>query len=447
MTSSPDADRPGERWTGRGGAGPRSRGLNEVARRLFPGGVSSPVRAFRSVGGEPPVIRAARGAYLADVDGNRYVDLIGAWGPMVLGHSHPAVVAAVVRRMRRGSATGTPSPDEPRLARRIRDALPSVERLRFVCSGTEATMSALRLARAATGREGIVKFEGCYHGHGDAFLSAAGSGALTFDAPDSPGVPASVVGATHTVPYNDLAAVERVLRAHAGAIAAVFVEPVVGNMGFVEPLEGFLVGLRRLCDAHGALLVFDEVMTGFRVHRTCAQGLYGVRPDLTTLGKVIGGGYPVGAYGGRADLLAKISPEGKVYQAGTLAGHPVAMTAGLATLRGILRPGAFEAMADATGRIATGIERALCSAGVEAVAPHLGGMMGLWFAPRAPRNLAEAKATRTDRFRAFHAAMLAGGVYLPPSPYEAWFVSAAHGPREVERVVEAAALAAAVLPA
>jgi glutamate-1-semialdehyde 2,1-aminomutase len=436
------AQDPGDRWTGTGGAGPRSLRLNEEARRLFPGGVSSPVRAFRSVGGEPPVVRAARGAYLVDVDGNRYVDLIGAWGPMVLGHSHPAVVAAVVRRMRRGSATGTPSPDEPRLGRRIREAMPSVERLRFVVSGTEATMSALRLARAATGRTGIVKFEGCYHGHGDAFLSSAGSGALTFDAPDSPGVPESVVRATHTVAYNDLAGVERVLRANPGGIAAVFVEPIVGNMGFVEPVEGFLPGLRRLCDEHGALLVFDEVMTGFRVHRGGAQGLYGVRPDLTTLGKVVGGGYPVGVYGGRADLLAMVAPEGKVYQAGTLAGHPVAMTAGLATLRGILRPGAFERMAEATERIASGLEGALREAGVEAVVPRRGGMMGLWFAPRAPRDLAEARATRTDRFRGFHAAMLAHGVYLPPSPYEAWFVSTAHGPREADRVVQAAREAA-----
>jgi glutamate-1-semialdehyde 2,1-aminomutase len=384
---------------------------------------------------------------LLDVDGQAYLDLIGAWGPMVLGHGHPAVVRAVADRLARGGATGTPSPDEPRLARRLQRAFPSLERLRFVVSGTEATMAALRLARAATGREGVLKFEGCYHGHGDAFLSAAGSGALTFDAPDSPGVPPAVVRSTLTVPYNDLAAVERALWANPGRVAAVFVEPVVGNMGFVEPVEGFLPGLRRLCDQHGALLVFDEVMTGLRVHRGGAQALYGVRPDLTTLGKVIGGGFPVGAYGGRADLMRQVAPEGKVYQAGTLAGHPVAMTAGLATVRGILAPGAFEAMAAATERLASGLEGVLRAAGVEAVAPRRGGMMGLWFAPRPPRNLSEAKATRTDRFRAFHGGMLARGVYLPPSPYEAWFVSTAHGPAEVDRVLDAARAAAPGLPA
>ncbi|MCC7140066.1 MAG: glutamate-1-semialdehyde 2,1-aminomutase [Planctomycetes bacterium] len=432
---------------GPGGAGPRSRRLNEAARRLFPGGVSSPVRAFKSVGGEPPVVRSARGPWLFDVDGHRYVDLIGAWGPMILGHGHPAVVAAVTRRVRRSVATGTPSPDEPRLAAKIVKAVPSVERLRFVCSGTEACMSALRLARAATGRDVVVKFEGCYHGHGDAFLSSAGSGALTFDAPDSPGVPPAVVGATVTVPYNDLAAVERAFATHAGRIAAVFVEPIVGNMGFVEPEPGFLPGLRRACDAHGALLVFDEVMTGFRVHRGGAQALYGVRPDLTTLGKVIGGGFPVGAYGGRSDLMAMVAPEGKVYQAGTLAGQPVGMTAGLTTLREVLAPGVFERAAAATEALASGLERALRTAGVEAVAPRRGAMMGLWFSARAPRNLAEAKATRADRFRAFHRAMLTAGVYLPPSPFEAWFVSTTHDDAVVRHVVDAAAAWARTGPA
>ena len=424
---------------GRGGAGPRSLALNAVARAIFPGGVNSPVRAFKSVGGEPPVIRAAKGAWLTDVDGRRYVDLIGAWGPMILGHGHPAVLAAVTRRLRRSVATGTPSPDEPRLARRIRDAMPNVERLRFVCSGTEACMSALRLARAATARAGVIKFEGCYHGHGDAFLSAAGSGALTFDAPDSPGVPASVVANTITVPYNDLAAVQRAFEAHRGEVAAVFVEPIVGNMGFVEPVEGFLAGLRRLCDAHGALLVFDEVMTGFRVHPGGAQALYGVRPDLTTLGKVIGGGFPVAAYGGRADLLARVAPEGKVYQAGTLSGNPIGMTAGLATLRSLLRPGVFDALSETTSRLADGLARAFAAGGVDVVVPRRGGMMGLWFARSAPRNLAEAKATKTGLFPAYHAAMIAAGVHLPPSAYEAWFVSTAHGPAEIARVIDATA--------
>ena len=317
--------------------------------------------------------------------------------------------------------------------------MPWVERLRFVCSGTEATMSALRLARAATGRDGVIKFEGCYHGHGDAFLASAGSGALTFGAPDSPGVPAPVVRDTLTVPYNDLDATRLALESHRGRVAAVFVEPVVGNMGFVTPVAGFLAGLRRLCDEHGALLVFDEVMTGFRVHPGGAQALFHVRPDLTTLGKVIGGGFPVGAYGGRADLMAQIAPQGKVYQAGTLSGNPVAMTAGLATLRELLRPGVFDALSDATSRLADALERACRSHGLDAVAPRAGGMLGLWFARSAPRNLSEARATRVDLFPSFHASMLASGVYLPPSPYEAWFVSTAHGAAEVSRVASAAA--------
>jgi glutamate-1-semialdehyde 2,1-aminomutase len=421
-----------------GGAGPRSKALNRVARTLFPGGVSSPVRAFRAVGGEPVVVRKAKGAWLTDVDGNRYVDLIGAWGPMIVGHGNPRVLAAVSRRLRRSVATGTPSPDEVRLAKRIVEAMPWVEKVRFVVSGTEATMSALRLARAATGRDAVVKFEGCYHGHGDAFLSSAGSGALTFGAPDSPGVPAPVVRDTLTVPYNDLAAVERAMGERRGQVAAVFVEPVVGNMGFVAPVEGFLKGLRRVCDEHGALLVFDEVMTGFRVHPGGAQALFGVRPDLTCLGKVIGGGFPVGAYGGRADLMRLIAPEGKVYQAGTLAGNPVAMTAGVATMRELSRPGVFDALLDSTARLAGGLEQACRANGVDAVAPRLGGMLGLWFSRRAPRNLSEAKATRVDLFPDFFRAMLSSGVHLPPSPFEAWFVSTAHGAKEFDAVVAAA---------
>ncbi len=405
---------------------------------MFPGGVNSPVRAFKAVGGEPPVIRAARGAWLVDVDGNRYVDLVGAWGPMILGHGHPAVLSAVSRRIQRGVATGTPSPDEVRLGRRILAAMPHVERIRFTCSGTEACMSALRLARAATGREGVVKFEGCYHGHADAFLSAAGSGALTFDAPDSPGVPSDVVAKTHTVPYGGLGAVERAFAANRGTIACVFVEPIVGNMGFVEPRPGFLAGLRRVCDEHGALLVFDEVMTGFRVHLGGAQALFGVVPDLTTLGKVIGGGFPVGAFGGRADLMKQIAPEGRVYQAGTLAGNPVAMTAGNATLRALFRPGVFDALTDATDRLARELQETLRAGGVDAVVPHRGGMLGCWFAKAAPGNLSEAKGTRLDLFPSFHASMLRSGVHLPPSPYEAWFVSTAHGSAEIERVVSAA---------
>jgi glutamate-1-semialdehyde 2,1-aminomutase len=313
-------------------------------------------------------------------------------------------------------------------------------------SGTEACMAALRLARAATGRAAVIKFEGCYHGHADAFLSSAGSGALTFDAPDSPGVPADVVKHTLTVPYNDLVGVERAFARAKGGVAAVIVEPVVGNMGLVLPEPGFLAGLRALCDRHGALLIFDEVMTGFRVHLSGAQGLFGIKPDLTTFGKVIGGGLPVGAYGGRSDLLALIAPEGKVYQAGTLAGSPVAMAAGLATLEALTRRGVFARIAKRTAELAAGLERVGREEGVALAAPCCGAMLGLWFSPRpldaqppfrAPRNLAEAKATDVARFRRYHGAMLAQGVHLPPSPYEAWFVSAAHDERVLARILAA----------
>jgi glutamate-1-semialdehyde 2,1-aminomutase len=383
------------------------------------------------------VIARAKGAHLFDVDGRRYVDLIGAWGPMIVGHGHPEVVRAITARVKRSVATGTPSPDEVALAQAVTRLLPHVERLRFTVSGTEACMAALRLARAATSRDAVIKFEGCYHGHADPFLSSAGSGALTFDAPDSPGVPADVVKHTLTVPYNDLVAVERAFAMHTGRVAAVIVEPVVGNMGLVLPGEGFLPGLRTLCDRYGALLLFDEVMTGFRVHLGGAQSLYGVRPDLTTFGKVIGGGLPVGAFGGRSDLLALVAPEGKVYQAGTLAGNPVAMAAGLATLRVLTRRGVFPRIARQTAALADGLERVAAEEGVEAVAPRCGAMLGLWFAPRAPRNLSEAKRTDVERFKRYHGAMLAAGVHLPPSPYEAWFVSLAHDERIVRAILAA----------
>jgi glutamate-1-semialdehyde 2,1-aminomutase len=419
------------------GVGPRSRALNALAARMFPGGVSSPVRAFGGVGGQPPVIRKARGALLTDVDGRTYVDLIGAWGPMILGHGHPAVERAVLARVRRGIMTGTPSPDEVRLGRAVTRLLPSVEMLRFVVSGTEACMSALRLARAATGRTRVLKFEGCYHGHADAFLASAGSGALTFGAPDSPGVPAPVVRDTLVAPYNDLPAVRAVFERHGGEIAALFVEPVAGNMGLVPPRPGFLEGLRAVCSEHGALLVFDEVMTGFRVHPGGAQTLFGVRPDLTTFGKVIGGGLPVGAYGGRADLMAQVAPQGPVYQAGTLAGNPVAMTAGARTLRVLTRPGVFERIAGAAERLAAGLEAGGREAGIPVRAPRVGAMLGLWFAEEAPHDLAGARATDLARFRRYHGLMLARGVHLPPSPFEAWFVSLAHEDAIVDRVLEA----------
>ena len=419
------------------GVGPRSHAFNQVTGGLFPGGVSSPVRAFRGVDGEPPVIRKARGAWLQDVDGRRYVDLIGSWGPMILGHAHPEVTRAIQARVRRGLGTGTPSPDEARLGRLIVDTVPAVERLRFVVSGTEACFSALRLARAATGRTKLVKFAGCYHGHGDAFLSSAGSGALTFGTPDSPGVPEETARATITVPFNDLDAVRSAFEANAGAIAALFVEPVSGNMGLIEPRDGFLQGLRDLCDEHGALLVFDEVMTGFRVHPRCAQGRYGIRPDLTCFGKVIGGGLPVAAYGGRADLMSRIAPEGPVYQAGTLAGNPVAMTAGYHTLRILLQPGVFERIEASTARLVEGMEAAAKDASVPLSVPRVGCMMGVWFAKTPPANLEEAKASDLNAFRRYHAAMLSHGVHLPPSPFEAWFVSLAHDADVVRHVLDA----------
>ncbi|MDJ0974441.1 MAG: glutamate-1-semialdehyde 2,1-aminomutase [Planctomycetota bacterium] len=418
-------------------AGPRSRAFNRVTADLFPGGVSSPVRAFKSVGGEPPVIRRAEGAWIVDVDGNRYVDLIGSWGPMILGHANPRVVRAVTARVRRGLGTGTPSPDEARLGRLVREMLPSVERLRFTVSGTEACMSALRLARAAVGRDKVLKFEGCYHGHADAFLSSAGSGALTFGTPDSPGVPEAVARDTLTVPFNDLAAVEAALEANAGQVAAVFVEPVAGNMGLIPPKPGFLEGLRTACDAHGALLVFDEVMTGFRVHLGGAQALYDVRPDLTCFGKIIGGGLPVGAYGGRSELMAHIAPEGGVYQAGTLAGNPVAMTAGYHTLKGLREPGVFDAIAETTAALCTRLEAVAQEKGIPMVTRAIGAMAGLWFAERAPDDLEEAKACDLERFRRYHGLMLERGVHLPPSPFEAWFVGAAHDEAAIAHVLDA----------
>jgi len=417
--------------------GPESRALNALTARLFPGGVSSPVRAFRGVGGEPPVIASAKGAVITDVDGREYVDMIGAWGPMILGHGHPEVEDAIVARIRRGIMTGTPSPDEAELGQLVVEMLPAVERLRFVVSGTEACMSALRLARGATGRTKLIKFEGCYHGHADPFLASAGSGALTFGAPDSPGVPAAVTRDTLVVPYNDLGAVRQAFEQNAGEVAVLFVEPVAGNMGLVQPAEGFLQGLRDLCDEHGALLVFDEVMTGFRVHPGGAQALFAIKPDLTTFGKVIGGGLPVGAYGGRADLLARIAPEGPIYQAGTLAGSPVAMTAGRVTLEILRREGVFDRIANQGARLADALESRTREAGIPARAVSVGGMLGFWFAEQPPRNLAEAKATDLDRFRRYHGLMLARGVHLPPSPFEAWFVSLAHDDAILDRILDA----------
>jgi glutamate-1-semialdehyde 2,1-aminomutase len=416
----------------------RSEQLFAEACGLLPGGVSSPVRAFRAVGGTPFFVERGEGAHLVDVDGNRYVDYLLSWGPLILGHAHPRVVAALEEAVRRGTSYGTPSPLEIELAALIREAMPSLELVRFVSSGTEATMSALRLARAFTGRPKIVKLVGCYHGHADLLLVQAGSGVATLGLPDSPGVTAGAVGDTLTASYNDLASVERLFGEHGSEIAAVIVEPVAGNMGLVLPEAGFLEGLRALTEAEGALLVFDEVMTGFRVHPGGAQALYGITPDLTTLGKVIGGGLPVGAYGGRREIMELVAPSGPVYQAGTLSGNPLAMTAGVETLRALREPGVWEGVSRAAERLVAGLGETAAEAGIPAQAAQAGTMLGFFFAETPVRSWEDARHADTERFARFHGAMLENGIYLPPSQFETWFVSTAHGEEEIEATLAAA---------
>jgi glutamate-1-semialdehyde 2,1-aminomutase len=412
----------------------------EEASRYIVGGVNSPVRAFRGVGGEPPFIRRARGAHVETEDGRRLIDYVGSWGPMILGHADPDVIAAVTRRAADGLSFGAPTLIETELARRIAGLVPSIELVRMVSSGTEATMSAIRLARGFTGRERIVKFEGCYHGHSDGLLVKAGSGALTLGVPDSAGVPVAVAAATTTLPYNDADAIERCFSEAGRGIACVIVEPVAGNMGCVPPQPGFLETLRGLCTHDGALLVFDEVMTGFRVAAGGAQALYGVKPDLTTLGKIVGGGLPVGAFGGRRDVMERLAPLGPVYQAGTLSGNPVAMAAGVATLDAVARPGFHERLAASTARLADGLAVAARDAGIPAVANRVCGMFSLFFtAAGSVTNYREVMRSDATLFRKFFHGMLAAGVYLAPSPYEAGFVSAAHGAAEIDATVEAAA--------
>ena len=416
-----------------------SESIYERACRVMPGGVSSPVRAFRGVGGEPVFIRAAQGAWLEGEDGRRYVDYIGGYGPMILGHRHPAVEEAIRKALERGTVFGAPTVAEIELAERIVSMMPSVEMVRLVSSGTEATMSALRLARAATGRDKLVKLEGCYHGHADPFLVAAGSGAATIGTPSSPGVPVAVTRDTLVAPYGDLAAMEALFAAHGDEIAALFVEPIAGNMGVVLAPDGYLGALRRLCSDHGALLVFDEVMTGFRVLPGGAQELFGITPDLTTMGKVIGGGLNIGAYGGPRDLMLKIAPAGPVYQAGTLSGNPLAVAAGLATLEQLAADdfAIYPQLEQTSNRLAVGIESAAAKAGVPVRVQRIASMLGVFLTHDRVRTLADVDASDRAGFaRLFHA-LLAGGVHLPPSPYETLFVSAAHGEAEIAATVSA----------
>ena len=416
---------------------PKSARLFKRAVRILPVGVDSPVRAFKSVGATPLFIARASGAHLEDVDGNRFIDYVMSWGPLIHGHAPKGLVQALTGAAKLGTSYGAPSPLEVELGERVRKFMPSLERVRFVSSGTEAAMSAARVARAATRRDKIIKFEGCYHGHADAFLVQAGSGALTLGTPTSPGVTVAAAADTLIASYNDAASVERVFTANRGQIAALFVEPIAGNMGVVPPADGFLRALREMCDAHGTLLVFDEVISGFRAARGGAQQIYGVRPDLTCLGKIIGGGLPVGAYGGRADLMEMVSPAGPVYQAGTLSGNPLAMTAGLWCLSQ-LKPKLYRDLAALGSRLAAGFADAARAAGVSLQVNAFGSLVTPFFTDQQVRNYQSATSADTERYARFFRGMLARGIYPPPSQFEAWFLSAAHTRKDVDATIAAA---------
>ncbi len=415
----------------------RSRTLFRDAQSVIPGGVNSPVRAFRGVGGTPPYVQSAAGAYVMDEDGNRYLDFVGSWGPMIVGHTHPAVLEAVQETLKRGFSFGAPTAGESRFARMIIERVPSVEMVRLVNSGTEATMSALRLARAATGRDLLVKFAGCYHGHADPFLVAAGSGTLDIGVPDSPGVPKAVAAGTLIARFNDLESVDALLQAHPGRVAAIIVEPVGGNAGCIPPVPGFLEGLRRLCDAQGSLLIFDEVMTGFRVARGGAAELYDIRPDLITFGKVVGGGFPIGAYAGPSSIMRQVAPSGPVYQAGTLSGNPVAVSAGIATLE-LLDQEAYRTLEALGQHVEDGLTRAIREGGWPMVVQRVGSMFTPFFRSEPVRNVDDASDADMPRFRTFFHAMLGRGYYLAPSAYECSFLSLAHTRETLNGFLESA---------
>lgn len=423
----------------------KSKELFERAKKVIPGGVNSPVRAFRSVGMDPIFIKRAEGAYLYDADGNKYIDHISSWGPMILGHGHPEVVEAVAKALKDGASFGAPTEAEVRLAEMVVEAVASVEEVRMVSSGTEAVMSAIRLARAYTGKPKILKFEGCYHGHSDSLLVKAGSGVATLGLPDSPGVTEGTAGDTLTVPYNNLEAVEQALDEAAGKVACIIVEPVAGNMGVVLPFPGFLEGLRALADKQGALLIFDEVISGFRAAYGGAQSVYKVMPDLTTLGKTIGGGLPVGAFGGRREIMEMVAPAGPVYQAGTLSGNPLAMAAGIATLNVLRRGGVYDDLKLKSERLAAGTRKAAADAGVTVTVNQIASVMTCFFTPEKVVDYASAKTSDTAKYGAFFRKLIEQGVYYPPSQFEAVFVSLAHTGEDIELAIAAAGRAFSAL--
>jgi glutamate-1-semialdehyde 2,1-aminomutase len=415
----------------------KSQSLYERAQQIIPGGVNSPVRACKSVGADPLFIDRADGCLIYDADGNRFIDYIGSWGPMILGHRHPAVIEAIKAVLDRGTSFGAPIDLEIQLAEMVIDAVASVDVVRMVNSGTEATMSAVRLARGVTGRDLIIKFDGCYHGHADTLLVAAGSGVATLGIPGSPGVPQDVAKHTLSLPFNDIEAVRRVMDEKGDQVACVIIEPVAGNMGLVPPVAGFLESLRALTEKHGVILIFDEVMTGFRVAYGGAQTLYGITPDLSCFGKVIGGGLPVGAYGGKKEIMSQVAPQGSVYQAGTLSGNPIAMSAGIATLEQLKKEGVYDALAEKSNRLATGLAEAAQASGVAARVDHVGSMLGMFFTDRDVTNFEEAKTCDLERFSSFYQGMRQAGIYLAPSQFEVLFLSAAHTDEHIDATISA----------